>query len=109
MNAARKTTGTDRRVAEASDSIASLLLEQERSSTAIMDLVGSRLQVLERTAKELHKLTALLRAEGEVPRETDVILRKLHSDIGANLRMTASIRVALQRSPSLKHYHLIAE
>lgn len=105
----KKPVDTDRRVADASSSIASMLLEQEQASTAIMDLVGRRMRSLELAAKELQKLTALLSAEGGVQRETDVLLRKLHSDIAANLRMTASIRVAIQRSPSLKHYHLIAE
>lgn len=109
MSASERRTKSDRRVADASEAVTSLLAMHERSSDGILDLVGRRMQALEKASKELQTLTSLLRANGEITKDTDVLLRKLHNDITANLRMTASIRVAVQRSPSLKHYHLIAE
>ena len=80
--------------------------KHEKMSADLMEVVSSRLTNLEAMSKTLTNLKAKL--GGGVSEETARLLRKMTEDVSVNLRLTASMRVPLQRGPTLKNYKLMA-
>ena len=103
--ARRETHNLSRLASEVSSTIG----RHEKLSADIMALVEARFSNLEAMGKTLESLKVGLSKSGGVNADSDRLLRKLHDDITANLRLTASMRVPLQRGPSLKNYKLMAE
>jgi uncharacterized membrane-anchored protein len=91
----------------ARDITAAIRVHESTSKDLLRD-VETRLANLEKLAKMASDLQRRLETVG-VSKETEELLRKMRDDIKANLRLTASIKVPLQRGPSMKNYSLMAK
>lgn len=94
-----------RALSQLAATISTEIASHDKISGNLLVIVNQRLANLETMAASVEKLRK--RLGPGITADTDRLLRKLKDDISANLRLTASMRVPLQRGPSLKNYTLM--